>query len=125
MAKRYQIYGFCSIDDEYGMNTLNGTQGEDWDEVGNEYNIVCFNGLAYFKSCAGFFKLTYPKLGHLSILDEEVIEMHCGFVPESGEYGPVCSALGRVEQITEDEFKQLLKDYPIKKEHYKYLPWMN
>lgn len=123
--KHYQIYGFSYINDENGRNTLNGTAGDDWDEVYEEYNIACFNGIAYFKSNCGCYKLTYPKLQSMTLEDKESVEFHNGYIPEAGEYGAICSTFGEVFKITEKEFAQLSKEYPIKKSDYQHFDWLN
>lgn len=125
MAKSYQIYGFSYIDDKRGVNTLNGTKGDTWAEVGAGYNIVCFNGIGYFKSPCGCFLMHYPKIGQLTLDDYDSIEMNNGYTPEAGEYGCICSTFGTLEKISEKAFKRVMKDLPIKKKDYKWLDWLN
>ena len=125
MAKSYQIYGFSYIYDKRGMNTLNGTKGDVWAEVGAEYNIVCFNGIGYFKSPSGCFLMHYPKISLLTLDDYDSIYMNNGYTPEPSEYGCICSTFGTVEKISEKAFKEVMRDLPIKKKDYKYLDWLN
>jgi len=129
MAKKYDIHSFSYIDNENGVNTLNGTSGKEWEEVWEEYPVVCFNGLAYYKATykdnsVHCFIMTYPKFNELSLEDKHKVENYCGFVPEAGEYGVVCGAFGVLKEITEKQFKEVMRDYPIKKEDYKELPWL-
>ena len=77
-----------------GLNTINGTKGDAWSEVIGGYNIVCFDGIGYFKSPAGCFLMRYPKIGQLTLDDYHKIYMNNGYTPEAGEYGPICSTFG-------------------------------
>lgn len=123
--KKYQIFGFSYICDRQGKNVLNGTKGKGFKEVDDEYNIVCFNGLAYFKSPCGYYKMTYPKMNELTLEDQDDIYMKFGYTPNPGEYAPICGSFGGVKKISKKEFDQLSKDYPIKKCDYKELDWLN
>ena len=125
MAKSYQICCFSYINNKRGMNTLNGTRGDAWAEVIGLYNIVCFDGIGYFKSPAGCFLMHYPKIGQLTLDDYNKIYMNNGYTPEAGEYGPICSTFGTVKKISEKAFKEVMRDLPIKKKDYKHLDWLN
>lgn len=125
MTKSYQIYGFSYINDAKGMNTLNGTKGNSWEEVLGEYNIVCFNGLGYFKSPAGCFLMHYPKFQCLTEDDFQQVLFNNGDYPHAGEYGWICSTFGEVKKISEKAFKEVMRDYPIKKKDYQYLKWLD
>lgn len=125
LKKKYQIYGFSYINDEKGMNVLNGSVGDNWDEVYEEFEIACFNGVGYFKSNQGCFVMHYPKFNQLTNEGKKEIELHCGYIPEKGEYGCICSTFGVVSKVSQEVFDAISKEYPVKTRDCQFLPWLN
>ena len=110
MAK-YQVWGFTYLADSKGVNVLTGNN----EEVDGEFNIPCFNGIAFFKVNNKCYIARYPKIQSLTKDDKETIEKYCGYIPESGEYGVICGALGKITECSHSLYEACCNTYPVTK----------
>jgi hypothetical protein len=113
--KKFQMweFSFISKNTDRSINVLTGTHKEDDTEV----MIPCFNGMAYFKVERGnqthYYCIKYPKIQALSNKQLEEIEYYCGYMPESGEYGVICGALGICIEVSKIIYDINRKIYPL------------
>lgn len=98
--KKYQVWSFCYVADERGINVLNGTR----EETDYEADVLCFDGIAFLCANGKYFIMTYPKIRTLTYEQKDEIEDYCGYVPSSGEYGVIAGALGVAREVSVDEF---------------------
>lgn len=95
--KDYQIWGFTYLN--YGDKNLNAITGNKH-EAGSEFEIPCFDGIAWFKANNRYFVCYYPKYKYLTEEQFKIIEDYCGFRPKKGEYGAICGALCEVKEVS-------------------------
>lgn len=108
--KQYQIWGFTYLN--YGENHLNAITG-DKEESYWEFNIPCFDGLAWFAAHGKFFLCYYPKYDELTEKQFGTIEDYCGYEPEDGEYGVIMGALGTIREVSKEMFDMTVAAYPV------------
>ena len=108
--KQYQIWGFTYIN--YGENHLNAITG-DKNEADEEFNVPCFDGLAWFAAQGKFFLCYYPKYKELTNAHFRAIKAYCGYKPEDGEYGVIMGALGTIREVSKDMFDMTVTAYPV------------
>lgn len=116
---KYQIWGFSYLANYLndGINILTGNK----DEYDYEFEIPCFDGLAYFKLNNHYYVIHYPVYKSLTDEQKHSVRFYCGYEPEDGEYGVICGALGVISEISESAFNSLCVSYPLSKKEKEYL----
>jgi hypothetical protein len=107
----YQIWGFSYIDGKNGENVINGT----FSDVESEFEIPCFNGIAFFKANGKCYVMRYPKIQKLSAREKDYVEDYCGYAPTAGEYGVIAGAFGKVQECSQGMYEAFCNTYPVKK----------
>lgn len=113
--KKFQMweFSFISKNTDRSTNVLTGTH----DEGDTEVMIPCFNGKAYFKvereNQKHYYCIKYPKIQNLSKKQLEEIERYCGYMPESGEYGVICGALGICIEVSRTVYDIWRRSCPL------------
>ena len=106
----YQIWGFTYLN--YGKKNINAITGNK-NESDEEFNIPCFDGIAWFASDGKFFVAYYPKYKELTKTMFSIIEDYCGYEPKEGEYGVIMGALGIVREVSKEMFDITVSAYPV------------
>lgn len=119
--KKYQIWGFNFIPSNVNneKNLITGTR----EKSESEFNVACFDGVAFFKSMGRYYITKYPKYRRLNSYTKEKVRQYCGYYPKSGEYGVIMGAIGITIECDEKTFYDYYKNYSIfiKKEDNKLL----
>lgn len=108
--KDYQIWGFTYLD--YEREDINAITG-DKNESEEEFNIPCFDGLAWFAVRGKFFLCYYPKFEQLTEQQRDEINDYCGYYPDDGEYGVVMGALGVIHEVSREIFDMTVAAYRV------------
>lgn len=106
----YQIWGFTYLNcGSKNFNAITGTK----EEADEEFNIPCFDGVAYFEACGKYYVARYPKYDELTDKQRTGIKQYCGYEPEKGEYGVIMGALGKIRQVSIKEYYLVIKEYQV------------
>lgn len=106
----YQIWGFTYLN--YGKKNVNAITG-DKNESDEEFNVPCFDGIAWFASNGNYYIAYYPKYKELTGSMIDIIEDYCGYKPEEGEYGVIMGALGIIRKVSKEMFDMTVAAYPV------------
>ena len=112
----YQIWGFVYLN--FGNDDINAITGNK-EESETEFEIPCFDGVAYFKAQGKCYVAHYPKYDELT--DEQFgnIEDYCGYEPERGEFGVIMGALGEIHRVSARTYKYYKASFEVLKNDIK------
>ena len=106
----YQIWGFTYL--SFGKDYINAITGTK-EEADEDFNIPCFDGVAYFEACGKHYVARYPKYKELTKEQRRAIEDYCGYEPEEGEYGVIMGALGTIIRVSAKAYNLVIKAHPV------------
>lgn len=108
--KDYQIWGFTYLN--FGKDDINAITGNK-EESETEFEIPCFNGVAYFKAMGKYYVARYPKVSELTEEQMDEIEEYCGYEPENDEYGVIMGALGEIKRVCARDYYLVAAAHPV------------
>ena len=103
--KKYQIWRFNYIN-KNAVNLITGTT----EESDEELDVLCFDGIAFFKAKGKKYIAKYIKMRKLNNYYKEKVEDYCGYEPTTGEYGVIMGALGIPIEVDNHTFSTI-NDY--------------
>lgn len=112
----YQIWGFTYLN--FGDDNINAITGTK-EESDTEFEIPCFDGVAYFKAGCKYYVSNYPKYDELTDEQFGTIEEYCGYKPERGEFGVIMGALGEIHRVSARTYKYYKASFEVLKKDIK------
>ena len=106
----YQIWGFTYL--SFGNKNVNVIT-DNREEADAEFEVPCFDGVAYFEAHGNHYVARYPKYDELTEKQMKTIEMYCGYRPYRGEYGVIMGALGKIIMVSEKDFYLVVAAHPL------------
>lgn len=106
----YQIWGFTYLN--FGSKNINAITG-DKTEADVEFNIPCFDGVAYFEALGKYYVARYPKYDELTDEQRTRIKQYGGYEPERGEYGVIMGALGNIKMVSAKNYYLVAAAHPV------------
>ena len=108
--KDYQIWGFVYLN--FGNDDINAITGNK-EESETEFEIPCFDGVAYFKAQGKCYVARYPKYDELTDEQRTRIKQYGGYEPEIGEYGVIMGALGEIKRVCVRDYCLVAATHPV------------
>jgi len=106
----YQIWGFTYLN--FGDDNINAITG-DKTEAESEFEIPCFDGMAYFEAQGKYFVCYYPKYKDLTEGQIATIKRYCGYEPKEREFGVICGALSEIKEVSKEIYNITLLALPV------------
>ena len=116
--KDYQIWGFVYLN--FGSKNINTITGNK-EEADVEFEIPCFDGIAYYKAQGRCYVAHYPKYADLTDEQRARIKQYGGYEPERGEFGVIMGALGDIQRVSAREYNLIAAAHPVSAEDKKRL----
>lgn len=110
--KNYQIWGFTYLNfGDKNINAITGTK----EESDTEFEIPCFDGVAYFKARGRYYVANYPEYKELTDDMKSRVKRYCGYEPLDGEYGVIMGAFGEIHRVSARTYKYYKASFEVLK----------